>query len=62
MKPKPLFWLAVLPVLLSGCAVFFVRPDPCDVEFDAVLEQTGDYRAAFDAYYACRDGENHGMD
>lgn len=57
MKPRALFWLAVLPVLLSGCAVFFARQDPCDAVFDAVLESTGDYRTAFDAYYACRNGD-----
>ena len=63
MKLRALFWLVVLSVLLNGCAVFF-RPqaDPCDVRFDAVLESTGDYRTAFDAYYACRNGENNGMD
>jgi hypothetical protein len=47
--------------LLASCAVF-PRADACDVRFDAVLESTGDYRAAFDAYYACRDGEINGLD
>lgn len=57
-KRNKLFWLVILPVLLGGCALFPYRT-PCEVTYDAVLEHTGSYRAAFDAYMDCLEREEH---
>jgi len=59
MKLRALFWLITLTVFLNGCAVFFAQLNPCETEYDVVLERTGSYRAAFDAYMDCLEREEN---